>query len=168
MRHICSALVISDAKQLKKNEDYFVVHIEQRLHVVVVKLLRGDRSDRVVGLGFVVIVPGERFVGDSQTDPDYAVNVAHLPFNRALDVPFAAPALYQFSQDFSVLPQLKITELSCEKRAQKSPTLLLRIWFILALDSQLNVSGKHFLGISPCLVIMFTSMSHWPPSLIGS
>jgi hypothetical protein len=36
------------------------------------------------------------------------------------------------------------------------------------LDSQLNDSGKHFFGISPCLFIRLTTMSHCPPSFIGS
>lgn len=48
------------------------------------------------------------------------------------------------------------------------PTLLVRTEFICRLDSLLNDSGKHFFGISPCLFIRLTIMSHCPPSHIGS
>jgi hypothetical protein len=47
-------------------------------------------------------------------------------------------------------------------------TLLFKIMFICWLDWQLNDSGKQLFGINPYLFIKFTTMSHCPPSGLGS
>ncbi|KYN06272.1 hypothetical protein ALC62_02764 [Cyphomyrmex costatus] len=49
-----------------------------------------------------------------------------------------------------------------------SLSLLFSKLFMRTLDSQLYDSGKHVFGTTPCLVIRFTIMSHWPPSQVGS
>lgn len=51
---------------------------------------------------------------------------------------------------------------------ENSRSLDLRSELSLVLDSQEKDSGKHFLGIRPYLEMTLTTISHWPPSQVGS